>query len=109
MADVIERSQGKRRHLTSQEARWIADVRRAAPTLDGWPAYRMARLFMDGRDDVALEVLAFMARSDDLREGYVGYREAERAGWVSSAPDIGLIFYSLAAEVDEAEERGRER
>lgn len=42
LAEVIERTEGKRKHLTRSEAAWVARVRTISPTLDMWNSYMLA-------------------------------------------------------------------
>jgi hypothetical protein len=97
LAAVIEVTQGRRRELTVQEAEWVARIRRAVPSMPGWDAYQLARLFMAGGDPRPMEAhMAFEAANAKPRNGYFRYLYAARQGWVDGSP------IELGKEVEEA-------
>jgi hypothetical protein len=50
LAEVILISNGKQRTISQLQARYIVNIRQAAPTLNGWTAYRYAREYLRRRE-----------------------------------------------------------
>ena len=51
LEELIEQTEGRAWQLTTDEARWIAAIRRVAPDLDLWQVYLLAREYaiLNGR------------------------------------------------------------
>lgn len=88
---VIEKSSGRRRHITIEEAKWIIRVRLAAPDLDPWHAWLFSRAYtrrqQQGQSAADLDHFLSFApwRSDEAAQRY---RHAVRQGWVAPPPTL---------------------
>ena len=85
LAEVVERTDGRRRHLTRGEVAWVVRIRRARPDLQPWTAYLLARELMSGKGgEKAKMFLAFAPWRSDLARAR--YEEAIASGWVDPPP-----------------------
>jgi hypothetical protein len=84
LATVLELTEGRTRHLTGAEARWIVRLREAAPDLPLWDAYRVARWYIARAADKSL------TQDMDLLLAFAPWRESSRfenaleRGWIDS-------------------------
>jgi hypothetical protein len=82
LAQLIEKTEGKRRHLSIAEAVLIAGIRRAAPGVDPWMAYSLARESI-AYPDAGISVDAFLAFAPWTGpEARSRYETATREGWI---------------------------
>lgn len=103
LAEVVEQTDGRRRHITRAEATWVVRIRRARPDLAPWAAYMLARDFMAGKqieDDTLL--LAFAPwRGDTNLERYersVGDAQPTGLG-AMFAPEVARTLQRSQAEL----------
>jgi hypothetical protein len=77
LAEVVERTDGRRRHLTREEAQWIARIDTLAPGLSPWNTFRLARAYLAGlaagKPSEDLDCLAAFApwQNDERRQRYL--------------------------------------
>ena len=89
LAAVIEKSSGRRDHITIEEAKWVIRIRLAAPDLDPWDGWIIARTYMrrQQQEKSATDLDHFLSfvpwRSEEMSQRY---REAVRQAWVAPPP-----------------------
>jgi hypothetical protein len=98
LARVIQETEGRRRSVTTAEATWIRRIRRAAPSLDGWCVYRLARLCKDVGGELppfVEQALAFAPWRDPKP-----YEEALVKGWIPRPPPAWRAILCGNADMD---------
>lgn len=108
LAAVLERTEGRVRHLSVAESEWIVRLTTAVPDLPPWDAYRLARLYLarlaaDEPSDSLDAALAF-APWRDRGQRYVAaflHGWIDHLHWMEFSPEVEQMF--LAAV--EARER----
>ncbi len=101
LAEVISATRGRRRQLTVDEARTIAQVRRMAPGLELWRCYLAARAYLARlRVGESVEDLdAYFAFGGwGPGRGLRSYQHAVAEGWVAPTPLINARAYSAAPD-----------
>ncbi len=89
LAAVIEKSSGRRNHITIEEAKWVIRIRLAAPDLDPWDVWLIARTYMrrQQQEKSATDLDHFLSfapwRSEESSQRY---RNAFGQGWVPRPP-----------------------
>ena len=95
LAAVMERSGGRRQHLTRAEADRIATLRAAVPDLPEWSAFLLARLYLarraQGRPTTDLDALVAFAPWRDWEHGK-RYFEGCAAEWFPAAPEFLMLM-----------------
>lgn len=95
LAEVIERTEGERKHLTRSEAGWIAKIREVAPALDLWHCYMLAVAYVRATEmKASAEGLdAFVAYAPwSGKASSDRYVEAVNNGWAPPPwPYIGAL------------------
>ena len=85
LAAVIEATEGKRREITRGEAAWVIRIRRAAPDLHPWEAFRLARTYLrlEERGEPSGFLDAFLAFAPwRSPEHFERTKAAIRKGWL---------------------------
>lgn len=89
LAALISETRGRRKELTNAEAEWIAKICGAAPGIDPWYAYILARLYMLRKQAglTSLDIDAYLAYAPWRGEQEAqAYGQALEEGWVSNVP-----------------------
>jgi hypothetical protein len=89
LARVLEKTQGRTRHLSVAEAEWIVRLSSAAPDLPPWVAFWLARAYLHAAE---------VAGDTDLLDRWVAFTPWRNKGerWRKWLPDEPAIVAALA-------------
>ena len=90
LGKLLSNSRGKEGQFTKAEANWVLKIRQAAPDLDLWKAWLLARLYMlrernnaDTDDlDAFLALTPWIRAPSDFHSPYEKYKRYVNQGWV---------------------------
>ena len=118
LAEVIQRTQGRRHYLTAVETSWVSKIHQAAPDIAPWWAYRLAQEYIarlrptagrapEPTDDLDWLLLFAPWRSDAAKERWdktAVFIEAVWRAWVRKPYTVIRLAHVMRNEAREDEE-----